>query len=158
MGQYKAEEMNPDPEITELSRRRKRKASQNEDVVGNLTSKTVILSSSSEKLNVMQSPGEQENSSALIRVNGNMTNAELMLNDELAKLNNNDSEENIITITGKNKVDLNEFEQEEGRLNSEAWQHFEKLTSVVTKIEKLSEIFDEIQGLLQEVVINKDAG
>lgn len=103
----------------------------------------------------MQSPGEQENSSALIRVNGNMTNAELMLNDELAKLNNNDSEENIITITGKNKVDLNEFEQEEGRLNSEAWQHFEKLTSVVTKIEKLSEIFDEIQGLLQEVVINK---
>ena len=47
MGQYKAEEMNPDPEITELSRRRKRKASQNEDVVGNLTSKTVILSSSS---------------------------------------------------------------------------------------------------------------
>ena len=26
---------------------------------------------------------------------------------------------------------------------------------LVTKIEKLSEIFDEIQGLLQEVVINK---
>ena len=109
----------------------------------------------SEKLNVMQSPGEQENSSALISVNGNMTNAELMLNNELTKLNNNDSEENIISITGKNKVDLNEFELEEGRLNSEAWQHFEKLTSVVTKIEKLSEIFDEIQGLLQAVVINK---
>ena len=109
----------------------------------------------SEKLNVMQSPGEQENSSALISVNGNMTNAELMLNDELTKLNNNDSEENILSITGKNKVDLNEFELEEGRLNSEAWQHFEKLTSVVTKIEKLSEIFDEIQGLLQAVVINK---
>ena len=109
----------------------------------------------SEKLNVMQSPGDQENSSALISVNGNMTNAELMLTDELAKLNNNDSEENIISITGKNKVDLNEFELEEGRLNSEAWQHFEKLTSIVSKIEKLSEIFDEIQGLLQEVVINK---
>ena len=109
----------------------------------------------SEKLNVMQSPGEQENSSALISVNNNMTNAELMLNEELSKLNNNDSEENIISITGKNKVDLNEFALEEERLNSEAWQHFEKLTSVVSKIEKLSEIFDEIQGLLQEVVINK---
>ena len=117
--------------------------------------KNYIFICVSEKLNVMQSPGEQENSSSLISVNGNMTNAELMLNDELAKLNNNDSEENIISITGKNKVDLNEFELEEGRLNSEAWQHFEKLTSVVTKIEKLSEIFDEIQGLLQAVVINK---
>ena len=117
--------------------------------------KNYICTCISEKLNVMQSPGEQENSSALISVNGNMTNAELMLNDELTKLNNNDSEENIISITGKNKVDLNEFELEEGRLNSEAWQHFEKLTSVVTKIEKLSEIFDEIQGLLQAVVINK---
>ena len=117
--------------------------------------KNNILIFISEKLNVMQSPGEQENSSTFISVNGNMTNAELMLNDELAKLNNNDSEENIISITGKNKVDLNEFELEEGRLNSEAWQHFEKLTSVVTKIEKLSEIFDEIQGLLQAAVINK---
>ena len=117
--------------------------------------KKYICISISEKLNVMQSPGEQKNSSALISVNGNMTNAELMLNDELTNLNNNDSEENILSITGKNKVDLNEFELEEGRLNSEAWQHFEKLTSVVTKIEKLSEIFDEIQGLLQAVVINK---
>ena len=117
--------------------------------------KNYICTCISEKLNVMQSPREQENSNALISVNGNMTNAELMLNDELTKLNNNDSEENIISITGKNKVDLNEFELEEGRLNSEAWQHFEKLTSVVTKIEKLSEIFDEIQGLLQAVVINK---
>ena len=59
-------------------------------------------------------------------------------------------------ITYNYKVELAEFELEEARLNSESWQHFEELMSVVSKIEKLSDIFDEIQALLHNVVVKKD--
>ena len=85
----------------------------------------------------------------------NLNIAELMLTEELKKLNNNNCKSNNDVMMGKNKVDLNEFELEEERLNFESWQYFEELTSVVSKIEKLSEIFDEIQALLHSVTVTK---
>ena len=85
-----------------------------------------------------------------------MTNAELKTNEDSKNLNNNGSEGKMEFITYNYKVDLAEFELEEARLNSESWQHFEELMSVVSKIEKLSDIFDEIQALLHNVVVKKD--
>ena len=79
-----------------------------------------------------------------------------MTNEELENSNNSGSEGRMEFITYNYKADLAEFELEEERLNSESWQHFEELMSVVSKIEKLSDIFDEIQALLHNVVVKKD--
>ena len=109
-----------------------------------------------EKYKVAQCDGEQDSLSAIKNNDDILTNAELMTNEELENLNNNGSEGRMEFITYNYKADLAEFELEEERLNSEAWQHFEELTSVVSKIEKLSDIFDEIQAILHTVVVKKD--
>ena len=104
----------------------------------------------------MQCDREQDSLNTITNDDDILTDAELMTNEELENLNNNGSEERMEFIKYNYKVDLEEFELEEERLNSESWQHFEELMSVVSKIEKLSDIFDEIQALLQPVVVKKD--
>jgi len=143
IGRYKADESCQTPDVSELSRRRKRNASQNSDAP-------------KEKYKVTQCDGEQDCLSAIKNDDDILTNAELKTNEELKNLNNNGSEGRMEFITYNYKVELAEFELEEARLNSESWQHFEELTSVVSKIEKLSDIFDEIQALLHNVVVKKD--
>ena len=104
----------------------------------------------------MQCDREPDSLNAIKSDDDILTDAELMTDEELENLNNNGSEGRMEFIKYNYKVDLEEFELEEERLNSESWQHFEELMSVVSKIEKLSDIFDEIQALLQPVVVKKD--
>ena len=50
--------------------------------------------------------------------------------------------------SAKDPLDLNNFSEEEERLNRETWQYFEEFTTVVDKVERLSDIVDQIQALL----------
>ena len=104
----------------------------------------------------MQCEREPDSLNAIKSDDDILTDAELMTDEELENLNNNGSEGRMEFIKYNYKADLAEFELEEERLNSESWHHFEELMSVVCKIEKLSDIFDEIQALLHTVVVKKD--
>ena len=74
----------------------------------------------------------------------------LKLNDDLTNMNNNEPAQTN-QYKGKNSLDLNKYSEEEERLNSEAWQYFEDLTAVVAKLDLLSDILIEVQGLLHTV-------
>ena len=67
--------------------------------------------------------------------------------------NNNNSESDYVDIkNGKKSFDLSGYTEEEERLNIRAWKYFDELTAVVNKLDKLSIVLNEIQGLLHTVV------
>ena len=45
--------------------------------------------------------------------------------------------------------------EEDQRRNVEAWQHFDELTAVINKIDRLNEIVLKIQELLAQLVVVK---